>query len=129
MTRNEQLDQYVLLDTWVGVVQTLAESLRACGHEEHFLVDEVRLAGAFDLVTELEHELWSDDVLDEQVGPGFDQQAHAEYQGAMTRTIAAEAALLARLTTTELQDVLRSESARLSLLAADRIGKAGGAGA
>ena len=108
-TRAELIEEYVLRDALSIVLSNVGE---ACADLFDRSVQDI----AADLDGPLFCSLWPDE--DPPAVP-----ESAEHLLASNRGTALTAAILVRLTTTETQDYLRVEAARLAKLAADRLGE------
>ena|SRR6185503_2263700 len=117
-TRAERIEEYIDRDAWASVLYKVADAISAFDEKSDDLIADAKLADLImqmgsDAVSPIEDELW----------PGGDgvSSGGAESDAAMTRTMALEAAILIRLTTTEAQEYLRYEGARMAALAASRM--------
>jgi len=113
-TRGEKIEDYVVRDALSTVLSNVGE-----------VCDELFTVSVQDIAAELDGPLFRSLWPDEDP-PEIPESI--EHQIADIRAIALTAAILADLTTTEAQDYLREEAARLAKLAADHLRKATDAG-
>jgi hypothetical protein len=119
-SRADLIDEYVLREAWTGLLYKIMETTSGLlrDQDETDSLVEILAAICGDALAGLERELWPAEVTS---NPGD----HPEYDDAITRSIALEAAILARLTTAEAQAYLPVEASRLAKLAADRLVEGG----
>lgn len=118
--RAAKVDEYVARHAWGSVLQTIAESMNGIDNDPY---ENLLMRMLSEAVEPLERELFSADATDEEMPRAPD---YPEYMATMTRHIALEAWILAKLATEDTQEYLRERAADLTKLVAERLGDAAG---